>query len=497
MIKTISFVILLFLSLIIYKINIYLKEYYILFSIIVPVYNVENYLKECLESLIKQTYYNLEIICINDGSTDNSLQILKEYKKKDKRIKVINQKHYGVSHTRNNGIRISKGDFITFVDSDDFIDLNVFEKCVKKIINNNADIVVYQLIAENQKYQRYLDNKIYISDPYSAIRDYNLYPSTCNKIFRRKIIIENNIFFKEDVKYAEDAIFKEFAFIKATVIALEPSVIYHYVYRKNSAEHSLNEIIKIESQIKRIDYLYDFYKKNNELRNIDNLIEILVTRVIPLINIVKNNDLKNVYKLIFLKLYNSKLKPFINYNNISQLYIKKLMSFLSDFENIKNPKISVIVLIHNNGEYIKRFINSMQEQNLIDFEIIFIDKNSSDNSLNILFNYTLNDDRLIIRHENNENFLDSINYGMLISKGKYILLLSIKNIFKEDFLYKIFNKAEQTNADLLIIKLKNFEQKEYNFTNISKNNKFYNNFLNITEEEAKIFNFERNFDILK
>lgn len=499
MIKTISIVIILFLSLIIYKINIYKKENYILFSIIVPVYNVENYLKKCLESLIKQTYYNLEIICINDGSTDNSLQILREYKKKDKRIKVINQKHYGVSHTRNNGIRISKGDFITFVDSDDFIDLNVFEKCVKKIINNNADIVVYQLIAENQKYQRYIDNKIYISDPYSAIRDYNLYPSTCNKIFRRKIIIENNIFFKEDVKYAEDAIFKEFAFIKSTVIALEPSVIYHYVYRKNSAERSLNEIIKIESQIKRIDYLYDFYIKNNELRNIDNLIEILVQRVIPLINIVKNKDLKNFYKLIFLKLYNSKLKPFINYNynNISQSYIKKLKNFLSDFKKIKEPKISIIVSIHNNEKYIKRFINSMQKQNLIDFEIIFIDKNSSDNSLNIIFNYTLNDDRLIIRHEKNKNIINSIYYGMLISKGKYILLLSIKNIFKEDFLNKIFNKAEQTNADLLIIKLKNFEQKEYNFTNISKTNKLYNNFLNITEEEAKIFNFEKNINILK
>lgn len=139
----------------------------------------------------------------------------------------------------------------------------------------------------------------------------------------------------------------------------------------------------------------------------------------------------------------------------------------------------------------------MQKQNLIDFEIIFIDKNSSDNSLNILFNYTLNDDRLKIRHEKNENNPNSIYYGMLISKGKYILLLSIKNIFKEDFLYKIFNKAEQTNSDLLIIKLKNLEQKEYNFTNISKTNKLYNNFLNITEEEAKIFNFERNIDILK
>lgn len=495
MIKTISIIIPLFLSLIIYKISIYKKEKSILFSIIVPVYNVENYIKNCLESLIKQTYYNIEIICINDGSTDNSLQILREYKKKDKRIKVINQKHYGVSHTRNNGIRISKGDFITFVDSDDFIDLNVFEKCVKKIINNNADIVVYQLIVENQKYQRYLGNKLYISDPYSAIRDFNLYPSTCNKIFRRKLIIDNNIFFKEDVIYAEDAIFKEFSFLKASVIALEPSVIYHYVYRNNSAEHSLNETIKIESQIKRIDYLYDFYKKNNELRNIDNLIEILVHKVIPLINIVKNNDIKNFYKLIILKLYNSKLKPFIKYNNISQNYIK-LMNILYDFEKIKTPKISVIVSIYNNEEYIKRFINCFQIQSLIDFEIIFIDKNSSDNSLNILLNYTLYDDRLIIRHENNDYFLNSLYY-MLISKGKYILLLSIKNIFKEDFLYKIFNKAEETNADLLIFNLKNFKQKIYIFTKNSKNNELNINLLNITEGEAKIFNLERNINILK
>ena len=131
-----------------------IKNSNIKISVIVPVYNVENYLSQCLKSIINQTYKNLEIICVNDGSTDKSLMILKEYEKKDKRIKVINQNNKGLAATKNVGMKIATGDYITFVDSDDYIDLNVYEKCIESIIKyNKPDIVVYQIHFE------YLKNK--------------------------------------------------------------------------------------------------------------------------------------------------------------------------------------------------------------------------------------------------------------------------------------------------------------------------------------------------
>ncbi len=96
-------------------------------SIIVPVYNVENYLDRCLDSLINQSFDDIEIICINDGSTDNSLSILKDYEKKDARVKIINKDNSGVSDCRNNGINVANGEYIVFVDSDDWIDVNMIE----------------------------------------------------------------------------------------------------------------------------------------------------------------------------------------------------------------------------------------------------------------------------------------------------------------------------------------------------------------------------------
>jgi len=111
-------------------------------SIIVPIYNVEPYLHRCLDSLVNQTLKDIEIICINDCSPDNSLDILKEYAEKDERINIINfEKNQGVSVARNTGIEIAKGEYIGFVDSDDYVDLDFYEKLYKKARETDADMV--------------------------------------------------------------------------------------------------------------------------------------------------------------------------------------------------------------------------------------------------------------------------------------------------------------------------------------------------------------------
>ena len=111
-------------------------------SIIVPVYNAEPYLKRCLDSLLKQTFSNIEILLINDGSTDNSERIIKEYVKKDKRVHFINQKHKGVSSARNEGLKKSTGNFITLVDADDFVEKNYVEILLENQRKGNHDVVL-------------------------------------------------------------------------------------------------------------------------------------------------------------------------------------------------------------------------------------------------------------------------------------------------------------------------------------------------------------------
>lgn len=115
-------------------------------SIIIPVYNTEKYLSRCLNSLVKQTLHDIEIICINDGSEDNSLSILENYASSDERIVLIDQKNQGQSVARNRGIEIARGKYIGFVDSDDWVDDNYFEKLYCAAENNNCDIAVAGII---------------------------------------------------------------------------------------------------------------------------------------------------------------------------------------------------------------------------------------------------------------------------------------------------------------------------------------------------------------
>ena len=119
-----------------------------LISIIVPVYNVEKYLRQCLDSLVNQTYKNIEIICVDDGSTDNCSAILNEYEKNDKRLKVIHKENGGLSDARNTGIKIASGKYVMYVDSDDWIDLDTCEKAVNYAERYNCDVVMWSYVRE-------------------------------------------------------------------------------------------------------------------------------------------------------------------------------------------------------------------------------------------------------------------------------------------------------------------------------------------------------------
>lgn len=181
-------------------------------SVIIPIYNVGLYLRQCLDSVLSQTYKNLEIICINDGSTDDSLRICQEYCDKDSRIIIINQQNSGVSRSRNNGINVSSGDLIFFLDGDDYLDSECINKLVKEYERGYSPIVGYKLdiidkgIKEvNQCYGEY-DTFI------DYLKDFHKYFATkfsfvWGKLFEPNIIKENKIKFPEDIMLGEDMLF--------------------------------------------------------------------------------------------------------------------------------------------------------------------------------------------------------------------------------------------------------------------------------------------------
>ena len=203
-----------------------------LITVIVPVFNVEEYLSRCIESIIKQTYSNLEIILVNDGSTDNSPKICDAYAKLDDRLKVIHKKNGGLSEARNFGINRAKGRYIAFVDSDDYIEENMYEILHKEIVNYQADIAVCGRWIENgeEKRELYTLSDKMIMNSIQALKCYfkrkTIDPSACDKLFTRELF--NNVTFPID-KIHEDIFVMDIILAKCNKIIHVGLPLYHYI----------------------------------------------------------------------------------------------------------------------------------------------------------------------------------------------------------------------------------------------------------------------------
>ena len=240
-----------------------------LISIIIPIYNTEKYLNRCIETVVNQTYSNLEIILINDGSTDNSKEICEEWCKKDNRIIFINKDNTGVSDTRNKGLEIAKGEYISFIDSDDYIELNFYEKLLKCIMSEKTDIVMcgYNRIYENkiEKHLYSYPNKL---DKYSFLMKPMIIEGFIwNKLFKKDIIA--NLRFYSDIAMTEDKLFLFEYLDKINNISILNEPLYNYnVYNYNSITHKKDpkcfiNTIKSHHYINKILEKYDIQERYN------------------------------------------------------------------------------------------------------------------------------------------------------------------------------------------------------------------------------------------
>ena len=237
-------------------------------SVIIPVYNVEKYLKQCLESILEQTYKNLEIILIDDGTKDSSGVICDDYAKKDNRIKVIHQKNMGLSGARNTGLKNSTGNLITFVDSDDFIDNKMFETMLLSIKENDADIVECGTIFCDENGNYIKDNtlnevKIYKNEYQikELLMNKDITTTSWGKLYKKKLFI--NFEFPMG-KYHEDAFttYKLLHLSKKTIILNRG--FYHYRQVNGSimnSNFSLKHLDAIEAAIERSKFIEKYYPK--------------------------------------------------------------------------------------------------------------------------------------------------------------------------------------------------------------------------------------------
>lgn len=220
-------------------------------SIIVPVYNVAPYLRECLDSLVNQTLPDLEFICVNDGSTDSSCQILQEYSVKDKRIKIINKQNSGYGHSMNVGIEHSKGEYIGIIEADDFCEPDMFETLYSLTQNDSIDIVKsdwYVYWSKNNKnikagqIARFPGNRVINANTHIELM--TIQPSIWSAIYRRDFLLENDIHFLE----TPGASYQDVSFYLKSLIMAKSIKIHHKAfvhYRQDNPTSSCNSKDKV------------------------------------------------------------------------------------------------------------------------------------------------------------------------------------------------------------------------------------------------------------
>lgn len=328
-------------------------------SIIIPAYNAEKKLGECIESIEAQTYRNIEIIIINDGSKDNTKIICSEKADKYNNIIVINQENKGVSLTRNVGIDKATGDYIMFVDSDDFIEKNMLESMLKK---NEYDLV----ISNYKKYynkNRIINNEAIVNKEYSkstflkefwTLYNANLINSPCFRLYKNDIIKNENIRFNSNYELGEDLIFNLEYIDKCERISVINEYLYNYRYSEQSLTTKYRENY-LEIQYELIEYIRNFLVKNNALnenhkKNLEKLTcDVIISAIQNLF--LKSSKLTNKEKKLKLNEY-LKLKEIEYFNNVC--YKEKRLKLMSKL--ILKKKTNTIIIYSNIKEIIKKIL---------------------------------------------------------------------------------------------------------------------------------------------
>lgn len=325
-----------------------------LVSVIIPVYNAEKSLSKCIDSIINQTYRTIEILLINDGSTDNSSNICDCYGYKDARIKVIHLKNKGVANARNTGIDVAKGKYIQFVDSDDWLEEDAIEEALKAIELNKADMVIFGFIRHltPQNYSEYKLSDSFLNTlkkeeifkKLGSLINNEMFNSVWNKLYKRAIIVDKDIRFNVDYQNGEDFMFNMDYIKHINSISICKKCLYHY----NNTQQSLSKSLSLKKFLS-IKSAYDIYRmelQNNNFYNKESS------------KLYEQYYLKNIFMMI-VDIYRNRKKVNFNYEQIIiDLFIdESIKSSLKIVEpEYMYLKIFVLILKSKNIKMLKLYL---------------------------------------------------------------------------------------------------------------------------------------------
>ncbi len=257
-------------------------------SVIIPVYNIENYIDKCLESVVNQTIDELEIIIVNDGSTDSSKDVIDKYMAKyNNKIKYLEKENGGLSSARNYGLKYATGEYIAFLDGDDYIELDTYKEMYEKAKKENADMVECDFLWEYPNKVKKDIGKIYLSknEMIEKVR-----VVAWNKLIKKEIIEKENLEFPEGLRYEDiEFCYKLVPYLNKVSFVKKPFV--HYVQRKTSIANTQN--VKTKEIFMILDNVINYYKENNIYEEYKNELEYIYTRYLLCSSLKRMCKIKN------------------------------------------------------------------------------------------------------------------------------------------------------------------------------------------------------------
>jgi glycosyltransferase involved in cell wall biosynthesis len=452
-------------------------------SVVMPVYNVEDYLEGCIDSVLNQTMSDLELICVDDGSTDLSCEILEYFRAKDPRVVVLHQQNNYAGVARNAGLKIAKGKYVMFLDSDDFFDKNLLAEMYEKAESCRADIVICDAHLYDDASGRFKEPGFYLRRglvPEQEVfswrdLDGNILnistPAPWNKIYRREFIMENGLEF-QDVKRNNDVRFYAVSMALAARIAALPKRLVNYrrghsgnlqsrntetpllicdvlravrdeyekagimeEFRQNFCEFAMSTLMyhvecmtSEESFRKLAGYIRETIDAEFSLSDIQ---ETMWTERWEFYRRIVNEDLEALTAERFTR---------------SDREEMKINKHLVDFD----PRVSVIIPAYNVENYVRGCLDSLTTQMGDEMEIICVDDGSTDGTLDIFMEYAGRDKRFVVVSAENGGVSAARNRGVQCAAGKYILFLDSDDMLVPGAFEKLLNRAEADDLDILI-----------------------------------------------
>lgn len=411
-----------------------------LISIIVPIYNVEEYLKECLDSIQKQTYQNYDCIMINDGSTDSSREIAETYLE-DSRFRLINQDNQGLSAARNTGFRNLKEEssFVAFVDSDDYLNPLFLEKLAEQI-SEDVDIIEgsIQSFKEGIYYnllQIHQDKLVLttVEEKLEQLWFQGVRISVFPKLYRKSLLNDN--FFPQGFIFEDLAVIPELVTLSKKWVKIQ-DVLYYYRIRDNSI--TTKSFSEKNLDIFKIIEKFDLFFVDADLN-----VKLWAERL-------KYAQLNHQYQTTVLE-----DNP---YASKYQEKLEKLMLKIKKYEKreVTGELISIIISVSNTESYLRQCLDSLLNQTYISFEVLLLNDGSTDSSAAICQEYAEKDSRFKYFEKEQDSISSSYNLGIEASRGSYITFIKSDDWVDSDYLELLYATMIEEKADIVVSTYKTF-----------------------------------------